>query len=199
MERLPGGAAAARRGPVRAQAPDHQFVEQIVEIIRIEGAARRLLRGRAGALIALLLEHRLRLGDGHALRVHLDGGEVAAIAQQCIEQLADMGLGRAPEAGLPHHLLAIMGPALGEAGEDEQPLGEQRRAVRGEELDEMAGHRLVHRREQQALLVDAGIGRDVIDGGDAGFVGAGRIDIGRVPAIIGRADRGRSPARCRGW
>ncbi len=198
MEGLPRRAAAPRRSPVVAQLADHQLAERVVEIGGIVGAARRLLARIAFVLIALLAEHLQALRLRHAAGVQADRRQEAAVAQQRVADLADMRLGIAiAEAGVPHHLLGIMRPALGEGIADEDPAEHRRRAVGVEELQEMPRHHLVDRGEQQILLarhegilrllVPGGIGRrDIIDRGDVLLIRPGGIDIGGVLPVVGR-------------
>ena len=60
------------------------------------------------------------------------------------------------EAHLPHHLLGVVRPALGERVADEQAADDRRIAVGVQELQEVARPHLVHRREQQVRLARAG-------------------------------------------
>ena len=110
----------------------------------------RLLARVADVLNAFVAKQPLGFLDGHALGVQSDGGEEAAVAQQRLRQLADVGLRIAvAEAHLPHHLFGVVRPALGERVADEQPADERSIAVGVQELQEVAGPHLVHRREQQ--------------------------------------------------
>src|SRR5262245_54098383 len=111
VELLPRLLPAARCAPVVAELADHQLAHRVIEICRIVRAARRLLACVARVLVGLLLEHRLALFDGHALRVQTDRAHVAHVAQQCIEQLADVLLGRIlREPLLDHQLLSVVRP-----------------------------------------------------------------------------------------
>src|SRR5215210_3184598 len=69
VELPPGRPAATRRGPVVAQLADHQLALGVVEIRRIERAARRLLACIGGVLERLLAEHPLGLGQRQAAGV----------------------------------------------------------------------------------------------------------------------------------
>src|SRR3954471_14051415 len=103
-----------------------------------------------------------------------------------------MGLGIAvAEAGLPHHLLAIMGPALGISVADKDLAEGEAAAVGVEEVEEVAGPDLVDRGEEKVRLAwdEAGLDRrrparvrrgDIIDRRQAGLVGPGNVDVGEI-------------------
>jgi hypothetical protein len=113
MERLPRLSPAAGRGPVAPQLQDHQLAERVVQVSRIVRAAQSLLPCIARVEQRALQEQSFLIGHGHALRVQSDRGQVAYIALQRPDELANVRLGVArAQAGVPHHLLAVMRPAL---------------------------------------------------------------------------------------
>ena len=131
------------------------------------------------------------------MQVHADRGEQAHVAQQRVEQLADVRFGIAAQAFLPEQLLGVVRPAFGEGVADEDPAEHRARTVGVQELQEVAGPDLVHRGEEQVRLAGhvgvllglrpLGIGRrDVVDRRQIRLVGAGDLDVGEVLAVEGR-------------
>ena len=135
--------------------------------------------------------------DRPALGVQLDADDVAAVAQEGLLKLGQPDLGVATaEAFVDHHLLAVVGPALGVGPAIEQfpDLGREPPGV--EELEVVAGIGLVdvdHRHDRRVvepevfldvLLVPVFLDRsDVIKRlGRAGLVRSGRVHRGERPA-----------------
>ena len=201
MEGLPAGARIVgimHSRPVLTQLADHELAHRVVEIGGVIGAASSLLRGVADILIAFVAEEIVALLDGHALGMETNGGEIAAVAQERIGELADMGFRVAiVKARIIHHLFGIVGPALSEGIADEQLAEHGFRPVRMQEVQEVARPDFVHAGEEQVFLaghigiaglfVPCRVWRgDVIDRWQAGFVGPRNVDIGGVLPVIGR-------------
>ena len=196
MERLP--LAAIPLGPVFPQLADHQLAHGVVQILRIIGAARRLLPGIAFVLETFIAEQIIALLHRHAARVQANGRKIAAIAQQRVAELADMRFRiEIVQASVVHHLFAIMRPALGKGIADEQLAENAVRPVGVQEIQEMARPYFVDGGEQQVLYAGhIGIARrrvparvrrgNIIDAGQASFIRPGYIDIGAVLPVIGR-------------
>src|SRR5258708_37683229 len=94
---------------VLAQLKNLELAQRVHQVSRIAGAAFGFHLADDRLLSAFLNKELLRLLHRHALRVHPDADDVAAITQQCIDQLSQTIFWIViVKAFVEHHLFAVM-------------------------------------------------------------------------------------------
>src|SRR5712692_743915 len=141
VEGFQGEARLALRVP--AHLVDQQLAERVIQVQGVEGPPGSFPPRRQLGLETLLHECSHRILHRHAATVETDGDQKTAVAQKRIHHLGEFQPGIILVAGLQHHLLAVVRPALPRALHPEQAAGQRRGAPFVQGLHVVAGVGLV--------------------------------------------------------